>query len=142
MGDEVSFEFIEDGLKVRLPLEELMTAADETETLKWHVGVRRLSFANPDFSNTVGVVMPPMSLSSVPSPRTPLFIPKNIPAGSHVRFHSYETASKGCNMNTDSCYTLFIQLCIFPCVIITFVNYLSVKGCRCTRGGKRSKNLI
>ena len=44
-GDRIfSFEFTDDGVKVRVGLDDLMTATDETGTLIWHAAVRRVPF--------------------------------------------------------------------------------------------------
>lgn len=60
VSDPVSFEFIEDGVKVRVALEELLTAADPDEPLIWHAGVRRVPFVYqpdgyPPFPHTTAV---------------------------------------------------------------------------------------
>jgi hypothetical protein len=44
MGDQVAFQFIWNGVKVRVPLKDLLTAADPNEPLIWHAGVRRIPF--------------------------------------------------------------------------------------------------
>ena len=59
-GDPVPFEFIEDGVKVRVPLDELLTAADPDKPLVWHTGVRRIPFiyhppGYPEFPHTTAV---------------------------------------------------------------------------------------
>lgn len=60
IGDPVPFEFIEDGVKVRVPLDQLMTAADSGQPLLWHAGVRRIPFiyqppGYPEFPHTAAV---------------------------------------------------------------------------------------
>lgn len=60
VGDPIQFKFIEDGVKVRVPLDELLTAADPNEPLIWHAGVRRIPFiyqppGYPEFPHTAAV---------------------------------------------------------------------------------------
>jgi len=39
-----NFKFTDDGVKVRVALSDLMTAADPDQPLIWHAGVRRVPF--------------------------------------------------------------------------------------------------
>jgi hypothetical protein len=43
-GDPVPFEFTEDGVKVRVALDDLLTATSEEGTLEWFAAVRRVPF--------------------------------------------------------------------------------------------------
>jgi len=54
-GDQVPFKFTDTGVKVRVAMEDLLTAAAPGQPLIWHVGVRRISFDYPPYINTVGV---------------------------------------------------------------------------------------
>ena len=60
-GDPVPFEFTNDGVKVRVTLEELAAAVDlQTGQIKWHAGVRRIPFiyhpdGYPEFPYTTAV---------------------------------------------------------------------------------------
>jgi hypothetical protein len=61
LAEPVPFEFIEDGVKVRVALADLLTAIDPGEPLVWYVGVRRIPFQDyqppgyPEFLYTTGV---------------------------------------------------------------------------------------
>jgi hypothetical protein len=53
----VTFQFTDNGVKVRVPLADLLTAIDATGTLRWHAAVRRIPFlyhpeGYPEFPNT------------------------------------------------------------------------------------------
>lgn len=50
MGDSVPFQFTDDGIKVRVPLDDLITT--EGESLKWFTGVHRLPFVHGVFTHT------------------------------------------------------------------------------------------
>ena len=79
-GDPVPFEFTEDGVKVRVALDDLLTATDPGEPLIWHAGVRRMPFTHPVF-NTVGVDYAPDVIEFNPfSPIPPYFIYPEEPA--------------------------------------------------------------
>jgi hypothetical protein len=54
-GNPVPFEFTEEGVKVRVALDDLLTAAEPGNPLLWFAGVRRLPINVPPFINTVGV---------------------------------------------------------------------------------------
>ena len=61
LAGNVPFEFIEDGVKVRVRLADLLTATDPGMPLVWHVGVRRIPFQDyqppgyPEFPHTTAV---------------------------------------------------------------------------------------
>jgi hypothetical protein len=71
-GDPVPFEFTEDGVKVRLRLEDLLTAIEPTiGYLEWHAGVRRVPFIYPqgctnDCWNTTALDYAPDVLEFLP----------------------------------------------------------------------------
>ena len=50
IGAPVQFKFTDDGIKVRVSLDDLIT--EEGQTLKWYAGVRRLPFVHPFFIHT------------------------------------------------------------------------------------------
>jgi hypothetical protein len=70
------WNFTEDGIKVRVALADLLTAMDETETLVWHAGVRRVPFiyviSTPSgpvqITDTVAVDYAPDVVEFVPPP--------------------------------------------------------------------------
>jgi hypothetical protein len=72
IGLPVPFKFTKDGVKVRVALSDLLTAADETGTLIWHAAVRRVPFIytiDATSFRTVAVDYAPDVLSLVdPSP--------------------------------------------------------------------------
>ena len=75
IGNPVPFIFTPDGVKVWVPLAKLLTATDETGTLKWYAAVRRVPFIYtlPDgttFSNTVPVDLAPdvTAFNPIPPP--------------------------------------------------------------------------
>ena len=77
MGDPIPFEFAEDGVKVRVALADLLTATEETGTLIWHAGVRRVPFiytintgSGPvQITHTVAVDYAPDVVELVPAPQ-------------------------------------------------------------------------
>ena len=84
LGDPVSFQFTEDGVKVRVALDDLLTATDENGTLIWHAGVRRMPFSGTGFV-TVAVDYAPDVVEFNPSPPPILLILRTPPPGSLVR---------------------------------------------------------
>jgi hypothetical protein len=72
-GPSVPFEFTNDGVKVRVTLDDLKSAIDPGGTLVWHAGVRRVPFIyNPDgypnFPHTVAVDYAPDVVVLLPPP--------------------------------------------------------------------------
>jgi hypothetical protein len=57
MGDPVDFQFTEDGVKVRVSLNDLITEIGPS--LRWFAGVRRLPFIHGVFSRTLPVDVAP-----------------------------------------------------------------------------------
>lgn len=68
LAGPVPFEFTEDGIKVRVALDDILTAIDPGEPLVWHVGIRRIPFIYPDFSYTMGVDFAPDIIEFKPPP--------------------------------------------------------------------------
>lgn len=72
LGNPVPFKFIEDGVKVRVPLDELLTAADPGEPLVWHAGASRVPWKDyqppdyPIFPFTTGVDYVPDVIELIP----------------------------------------------------------------------------
>ena len=54
-GDPVPFVFTENGVKVRVPLNDLLTAVNASGEFLWHTGVRLVSFGHPAFINSMAV---------------------------------------------------------------------------------------
>jgi hypothetical protein len=54
-GDAVPFVFTENGVRVRVPLDELLTAINTDGDFLWHTGVRLVSFSNQVFQNSMAV---------------------------------------------------------------------------------------
>lgn len=73
IGDPVPFIFTPDGVKVRVALDDLLTATNEEGTLEWYAAVRRVPFIytlpdGPTFSNTVPVDLAPDVTAFNPTP--------------------------------------------------------------------------
>jgi len=85
-GDQVPVKFTSTGVKVRVAVDDLMTAADQNNLLKWHVGVRRISFEYPPYINTVGVDFAPDVVEFNPTP-PPYIINPELPATWMPREH-------------------------------------------------------
>jgi len=92
-GDPVPFQFTEDGVKVRVALDDLKTAIDPGEPLIWHAGVRRIPFIFGDFA-TVAVDYAPDVVELVPPLCTSIIL-KTPPPGSRVSFQKYGQAIRG-----------------------------------------------
>lgn len=54
-GDPVPFVFTEDGIRVRVSLNDLLTAIDTSGQFLWHTGVRLVPFSGTPFANSVAV---------------------------------------------------------------------------------------
>jgi hypothetical protein len=67
-GDQVPFKFTDTGVKVRVALDDLLTAAAPGQPLIWHVGVRRIPFIYPPYINTVAVDFLPDVTAFNPTP--------------------------------------------------------------------------
>ena len=65
-GASVDFRFTEDGVRVRISLDDLLTKAGPS--LRWYAGVRRLPFIHPTFSHTVAVDHAPDVAEFNPTP--------------------------------------------------------------------------
>jgi hypothetical protein len=77
IGDEVPFRIVNRKVRIRVPLNELITRAGEP--VLWHAGVRRLPFDNLTFSKTVAVDVAPDVFAFNPIP-PPLVIFPDEPA--------------------------------------------------------------
>lgn len=54
-GDPVPFVFTENGIRVRVPLDDLLTAIDTEGQFLWHSGVRLVPFSSQVFEKSVAV---------------------------------------------------------------------------------------
>jgi hypothetical protein len=68
IGAQVQFKFTDDGIKVRVSLDDLIS--NESQSLKWYAGVRRLPFVHPKFTHTWPLDVAPrvIDINSSPPP--------------------------------------------------------------------------